>query len=142
MTDAEEAFLSQHPEMIDHPQVLTAAIGTTVRSGVSRDAPEFFDKVKSNFDFHLDRFQRQAAAQSPEFFRPPPVREPSRSTPASIVSAPVSRDVIGTDRLSLPTKVTLTAEEKDAARFSGISELTYAENKIRLMAAKARGEIS
>jgi hypothetical protein len=42
---------------------------------------------------------------------------------------PPSREAPGGDRpLSLPSKVTLTAEEKDAARFS--------------MQAKARGEIA
>jgi hypothetical protein len=142
MTQAEEAFLNQHPEMVDHPQVLTAAIGTTMRSGVSRDAPEFFDKVKSNFNFHLRRFQQQAAAQSPEFFRPPPTPAPARPTSASYVSAPVSRDVPSVERSARPpSKVTLSAEELEAARFSGVSPETYAKNKLRLMSAKARGEI-
>jgi hypothetical protein len=142
MSEAEERFLAEHPLMVDHPTVLTQAIATTTRAGVSRDAPEFLSKVKQNFDVHLNRFQRQAAAASPEFFRPEAPRISSQPSVGSFVSAPVSRDVVGADRPSIPTKVTLTAEEKDAAKFSGISERQYAENKLKMLGAKARGEIS
>jgi hypothetical protein len=89
MSEAEERFLAEHPLMVDHPGVLTQAIGTTVRAGVSRDDPSFLSKVRANFDFHLQRFQRQAAEQSPAFFKPePPPAMPSKPTPASFVSAP------------------------------------------------------
>jgi hypothetical protein len=37
-------------------------------------------------------------------------------------------------------KVTLSPEEKDAARMSGISEADYAKQKIKLMQMKANGE--
>jgi hypothetical protein len=142
MSKAEEQFLIERPEMIDHDKILTAAIGTAARAGIDRNAPEFLPAVQKYFDTHLRHFQQQARANSPQFFRPPPIREPSVSTPPSIVSAPVSRDAPGGERQSpLPTKITLTAEEKDAARFSGITERQYAENKLKMMAAKMRGEI-
>jgi hypothetical protein len=44
--------------------------------------------------------------------------------------------------LSLPSKITLTTEEKEASRMAGISELEYAKQKARLIMAKGRGEIS
>jgi hypothetical protein len=89
--------------------------------------------------WELDPKNNSAA---PEFFRPPPVREPSRSTPASIVSAPVSRDAVGMDRPMVPNKIKLSLEEREAARIAGISELEYAKQKIRLLGAKARGEVT
>jgi hypothetical protein len=59
-----------------------------------------------------------------------------------IVSAPVSRETMSTMGGSYnerPGRVTLSAAQKDAARFSGISEAEYAAQVLRLRAEKAEG---
>ena len=58
------------------------------------------------------------------------------------MSAPVSRETSangygGGDR---PGKVTLTPAMKEAAKVSGISEIEYAEQVLRLRKAKANGD--
>jgi hypothetical protein len=136
LSEAEKKFLADRPEMIDQDRILAAAIATTTRAGVGRDDPTFLSKVEQNFG----RFQRQAAEQSPAFFRPETPRTPSRPTPASYTSAPVSREVPGAERpLSLPTKINLSFEEKEAARIAGVSEVEYAVQKRRLLLEKASG---
>jgi hypothetical protein len=140
LTEVEKKFLIDNPAMLDHDAVLAAAIATTTRAGIDRSAPGFLDAVERNFSAHFAHFQKQAAAQSPEFFRPPPVAEPSRPTPASYTSAPVSREAPGGDRPpSIPTRITLTWEEKEAAKIAGVSELEYAHQKRRLLLEKAQG---
>jgi hypothetical protein len=140
LTEVEKKFLSDHPQMLDCDPALTAAIQTTVRSGVNRDDAEFLPKVKQNFDFHFERFQRQAAATAPAMFRPEPPRVPSRPSEASYTSAPVSREGPTTDRPAhIPTKITLSLEEREAARIAGVSELEYAHQKRRLLLEKAQG---
>ena len=59
---------------------------------------------------------------------------------AAAVSAPPSRDVpsAGSGRPS-PTRVTLTAEERAHAAASGISEIDYARNKLKLLELKKNG---
>jgi hypothetical protein len=144
LSEAETKFLTDHPDMIDNDRILAAAIQTATRAGIDRSSPEFLPKVRANFDFHLRHFQQQAAAQSPEFFRPTVPTAPSRPTPASFTSAPVSRgDVESGERLSRPgnSKVRLTAEEMDMAKRSGISVEEYAKQKLILQHKKLSGEI-
>lgn len=68
-----------------------------------------------------------------------PVRhEPSRRVP---VSAPPSREPSWSNRQSLGrnARITLTAQQREAAKIAGISETEYAANLLRLMQAKADG---
>ena len=66
----------------------------TLQAGIERNSPDFAAAMEGNFATLLNRAQAQAnpAAQpTPAFFQPPePARSPSPS-PASIYSAPVSR---------------------------------------------------
>lgn len=65
--------------------------------------------------------------------------EPAKKAP--IVSAPVSREVPsgGSGRRSTE-QVTLTAEEREFAKISNITEAEYARQKQRLLEAKANGQ--
>jgi hypothetical protein len=142
LSEAETKFLTDHPDMIDNDRILAAAIQTATRAGIDRSAPEFLPTVQKNFDQHLHRFQERARAESPAFFRPePPPAMPARPSPASFTSAPVSREGLsGGDRPpSIPTKITLSMEEREAARIAGVSEVEYAVQKRRLMLEKASG---
>jgi len=66
-------------------------------------------------------------------------REQKTNERASIMSAPVSRDVPASGGSRPGTKITLTREEKEMARVSGITEVEYAKQKQRLAEAKANG---
>jgi hypothetical protein len=56
------------------------------------------------------------------------------------VSAPVSRSIPSyQSAATVPSKVDLSLEEREMARLSGISDVEYAANKIRLLRAKAAG---
>ncbi len=63
--------------------------------------------------------------------------------PPTTVSAPPSRSATnpGTGRSST-TRITLTPEEREVARLSGIDELTYAREKQKMMDQKAKGLIN
>src|SRR6266446_2534591 len=63
--------------------------------------------------------------------------------PPTTVSAPPSRNATnpGTGRSST-TRITLTPEEREVARLSGIDELTYAREKQKMMDQKAKGLIN
>src|SRR6266576_1122832 len=63
--------------------------------------------------------------------------------PTTTVSAPPSRSATnpGTGRSST-TRITLTPEEREVARLSGIDELTYAREKQKMMDQKAKGLIN
>ena len=81
-----------------------------------------------------DEMQARAAqSRTPE---PPP--RPTRVQ----YSAPVSRDVPNSNGKRTPGKVTLTPQDQEAARISGISLEEYAKQKMRLAAMRASGEYS
>ena len=70
----------------------------------------------------------QQPQPTPKFFAPPAPRSPN---PASRYSAPVSRDIPGSGTGQRnPGKVTLSPQEVEAARLSGISVEEYAKNKV------------
>jgi hypothetical protein len=114
-----------------------------INSGLVDCSPGYFDFLEQGLatldaqepaknlasEMH-QRLQDEARKQPP----PPPPR-----TDASFVSAPVSRNVPSGSGQRFPMKVTLSPEEKDAARMSGISEADYAKQKIKLMQMKANG---
>ena len=88
--------------------------------------------------------QAEAQQPTPEFFRPPPppLPQPQAQTRAALTSAPVSREVPSGNRIpSIPSRINLSAEERQIAAASGISDKQYAENKIRMMRMKQTGEI-
>jgi hypothetical protein len=79
---------------------------------------------------------------TPKFFAPPPAaRGPAPQTPSSLVSAPVSRDVPGSNgRRSSPGRITLTPAEVEAARVAGVDLETYARERGKYQAMLASGE--
>jgi hypothetical protein len=87
-------------------------------------------------------------SEPPQFFKPDRDVVPDRDGvleqrgAGDYVSAPGSRNIpTGSAPLSDPTKVVLTLGEREIARMSGISEVEYARNKLRMQAAKRSGQI-
>jgi hypothetical protein len=146
ISPAEVQFFQNHPAMVDHPQVTGFAVHKAIEAGLVRDTDPFFAFVEKAFNAqveHMMREQEQPPMQqtpTPAFFKPPPAR--SAPKPSSFVSAPVSRDIPsgGSGRRHTPGKITLSAQEVEAARISGISPEEYAKQKIRKAEMIASGE--
>ena len=145
LSDDDAAFLQARPSMIDHPQLTRQAVDAAERSGLERGSDDFNIAVENNFATLQGRAEAQATpASTPKFFEPPrqqPVSEPAG--PASYVSAPVSRHAPSTGYRvpSSPSQVKLTPEEMQIAAASGISHTEYARHKLRMLKAKASGEL-
>ena len=77
-------------------------------------------------------------APTPEFFTPPPAPRPSRVG----YSAPVSRSIPsgGSGRRSSPGKVTLSPQEVEAAKITGLTIEQYAKEKIEYQRQLEAGE--
>jgi hypothetical protein len=134
LTDREADFLTEHPHMMDAPQVVNHASALALQD-YERDTPEYFDAVRENFEEAMRQLQSQAAQGAPEFFQPPMPKQPAPRSEASFVSAPVSRDGApsgGSRTETNPSKITLTAEQVEAAKIAGISTVEYARQLLRL----------
>ena len=146
ISPAEANFFVRNPEMLDWPQVTGFVIHKALEAGHPRGSDAHFDFVKKAFDANLAHLQAQAAqpamqptTPTPAFFKPPPGRP--AANPSSKFSAPVSREVPNsTGKRITPGKVTLTPQEVEAARISGISLEEYAKQKIRKADMIASGE--
>jgi hypothetical protein len=94
-----------------------------VQSGVSMESDEFYSRLEAEIGI------KKPDAQ-PE---PKPERTP-------IVSAPVSREVpSASGQRAGNGKTTLSAAEKEAAKMSGVTEVEYARQKIKLAQMRADG---
>jgi hypothetical protein len=153
MPEVELKFLTANPALVDMPQLTAYAANEALQQGHERGSEAFLNATKLNFDKHLQQLQAQAQTQTPtepamtptpKFFEPPPAPKP-RGPQGPIVSAPVSREVpTGEPRPEYqqdPRRVTLSVEERQVAAASGISEVTYAANKLKMLRMKAAGEI-
>ena len=152
MTDAAVKFLHDNPMMVDADQLLAYSANEAKQQGHERGTEAFLPAVKDIFDTHLAHLQAQAQAEqqanpdmqpTPKFFQPPPPKPAPQ--PAPHYSAPVSRTVPGggprPEFEQNPSRVHLSADEKIIAKNSGISEVEYAKQRIRMLGMKARGEI-
>jgi hypothetical protein len=141
-------FLKANPELVDYSELAAYAANEAAQQGHERGSHEHMRATKELFDQHMEHLQQQAQTNSlepamnnptPKFFAPPPPKPPA--TP-SHYSAPVSRQVPGSNRPDWQNgRTTLTLQEKEAARIAGVDEITYAKNKLKMLAMRERGEI-
>jgi hypothetical protein len=96
--------------------------------GLTPHTPQFLHYLEVKMGEHPEEAEVEVAS-------PPPVKQKGPS-----VSAPVSRDVMNSNGKRSPGKVTLTPQEVEAARISGISVEEYAKQKIRKAEMVASGE--
>jgi len=135
----------------ENPTRTHNAVMATHQMGIDPNDPIFHNEVQRHF-------RQMEAADTAAHPPPTPASVPlplkrggivdeddylDRGRDRVIVSAPVSRETMGTmggsyngDR---PGRITLSVAQKEAARFSGISEREYAEQLLRLRAEKAEG---
>jgi hypothetical protein len=137
LSDAEMQFFQNHPAMLDHPELTNFAVHKAREAGFERGTEGIFAAVEKIFNANQPQAQAPAMPETPTFFEPPAQR-PSRVG----YSAPVSRSIPsgGSGRRSSPGRVTLSPQEIEAARVSGISIEDYAKNKIEYQRQLEAGE--
>jgi hypothetical protein len=155
-------------ELEDNPHITVMAVADARKQGLPEDTQQFHAAVKSNFRKLLPQLTRElsdpvreleAAYQIGDVKAQAEItdriskaniararaEDDSDSGRGRIVSAPVSRGDSGGGSYSNSGggerhgRVTLSAEQKSAAAFSGISEAEYAKQLLRLRAEKAEG---
>lgn len=111
--------------------------------------PEFFNDPRNNarlqlafYDSRDEGYEPYSKAQIERIEELVGVKknnqqEQKTNERASIMSAPVSREAPSGSRSS--SKITLTKDEKEAARIAGVTEVEYAKNKQRLAEMRADG---
>lgn len=123
---AEKDWLKKHPEVLTDPRKYTALqhhYYDAVKHG--RGSEAYFDHLETALGYR----------QSDE-------RQPQRQQRASSVQAPPSREVpsISGGHTS-PTRITLSAAEREHAKISGVTELEYAKGKVEMEKRKANGNL-
>jgi hypothetical protein len=145
LTLAESQFFDSREDMMANQVQAREAAAEALAAGIEWDSPQFFEAVERGFAKRIDALNQRAAepAPTPTFFQAPePTRAPAAPDSASIYSAPVSRQAPSAGyREPSPRSVRLTSEEAAMAAASGISETEYARQKLRLLKAKASGEL-
>jgi len=154
-------WLAEHPQYMDPNDAVAQAeihLATVkcMRDGKTWNDSDFIPTIER----HLGLAPRSNGAHRPEAVRvvgnPPPFRNVSVSEPPSRyespplrqqrstvpVSAPPSRD-IPSFQTGRPTggPVQLTPEQREAARFSGVSEQEYARQLIKMRRMQQNGEL-
>lgn len=138
-TPAEIELNAAHPDLLSNSamaQIASMAVGTLAQRNIQRGSPEYESALGPMVEQMIA--SAKAMAAPPATPSAPLATEPAmeRRIP---VSAPVSRDVPSGNFDGLPSKVTLSPAEREHARLAGISELVYAQNKLRLMQLKKSG---
>jgi hypothetical protein len=129
----ERRWLLEHPELVTDPrrqQELQGTYYAAERAGLARGTPEYFQFFEERLGLVSDNGQD---------------REPPRKAPPARrgnVQAPVSRS--GTNlsngrQQEDGTKIHLTAQQRQAAKWSGISEREYAKQLKKLQELKSAG---
>lgn len=113
-------WIKAHPEYLNNPKVRVMADAAHYRAldaGLEAESDAYFAAIETELGYR----QRQ---------EPPPKRE-------GVVAAPPSRGDTSPHRPSSPTRVTLTAAERELAAQLNIPEKEYARNKVKVAAAEA-----
>jgi hypothetical protein len=142
LDEGDAAFLSEHLEMADRPD-LTRLASDEAAQHHQRGTDDHRRLTKEIFDQHLALQQAApaaSAAPAPAFFAPPPQPQ-ARAEPSALYSAPVSRQAQSASTGQRPQRtIRLTAEEQEYARVAGVSDVEYARQKQKLAQAKANGD--
>jgi len=119
---SERNWLREHPDAISpqKQQVLATAYRLAEARGIVRGSQDYFDFFNEQLGYQGDGRHQQRPASEYQ-----PARE-HRAAPS------------GQPKLK-PGQIMLTAEQREAARISGLSEYEYALNLKRLEAAKRQG---
>ena len=122
----ERQWLLEHPELVTNPQRVQELQGTYAaaqRQGLARGTPEYFQFFE----------ERLGLSEEPE--------RPTKSAKPVRAQAPVSRTTtdLRSGRTNDGNKVTLTAQQRQAAQWSNISEHEYAVQLKKMQDLKRQG---
>jgi hypothetical protein len=151
---AEQAWMAEHNVTEKDFPLLHGAFERARQNGIERDSPEMFHALGNALAAAIPVGPKSDSGRSATgTVLPAETPPPALTAAASLgdmlppapkgppVSAPVSREVrsIGGSRSISPSQIRLSAEEREVAKLSNISEVEYAQNKLRLAQAKADG---
>jgi hypothetical protein len=131
----ERAWLMKHQDLVSNPAMVDELKGTynaAQRMGLKRGTPEYFQFFEDRLGLADDSDAGEQPVQQPS----PPLKKAVRA------QAPVSRgghSLTNGRHVDTGNRITLTSQERDAARWSGISEHDYAVQKKKLMEYKRKG---
>jgi hypothetical protein len=141
-----QAWVESNPLANKHYAALNDLHHEAMRSGLADTSPDYFDFLNNRLaDLDARRPEAAAAHLAKEMqarARPQPQEQakPTRLS-AAHMSAPVSRQ-IPSGGIARGGRITLTLEQREAARLSGITEAEYAKQLLRLCQLQAAGEYS
>jgi hypothetical protein len=141
LTNEERDWVRSHPDSVtDRGQIarMQVAYADAQRMGIRRNSPEYFEFFDERMGYEPG--ERGAEEEYDAVDNDEPVRQaPVRRGP--VTAAPVSRSSPGATSRDAPRsgQVTLTKEEREHAKISGVDERTYAEGKRRLIDLKRKG---
>jgi hypothetical protein len=146
------AFLRANPDMVKHPEITGQAEIEAQKQGHQYGSPAFYEAVRDNFTRMTDpeevsaRYLEKMAELGEDVSEPAAEDYEPPSTPSRghMVSAPVSRETQANgaydsygDRRG---KITLSIQQREAARIAGVDEKTYAEQLLVLRQRKSEGD--
>jgi hypothetical protein len=140
------AWLEATPGAKENIAALNILHQHAIQSGFADTSPEYFSFLENQ----LATLQRPAPAASlinemqQRVAQVQPQEQPKATRPRAVpVSAPVSREVPSAGGgFRTPSRITLTLEQREAAKMSGVSETEYAKQLLRLRELQASGEYS
>jgi hypothetical protein len=153
LTEHKRRFLRANPSIAfqeDHRQAAASAYQQALRDGVRDDTPEMDARLLAG----VLMASASAATPSAPSMPPSPIErtadQPQSRRSSITVSAPVSRDVPSlSGRRMSDRSITLSAAEREIARYSFSSDLSieererlYAENKARMLSMRAAGTLN
>jgi len=134
LIDSERQWIRDHPDSMENREnqlrMQTAFLDATKRN-ITRGSPEYFAFFNERMGYEDDGGD---GGQEEPVAQPQPRSRQNGGGPR--VSAPVVRSGGGTLR---PGQFLLTERQREAARISGIDEVTYARGLQRMMEAKSQG---
>jgi hypothetical protein len=141
LTPRERSMLHQYPYLVSPQNImrLQTIYNESQQQGIVRDSDEYFQFIAAKLQ------GGQPVQQSQETEQSAPQSEQQPKQRRAPVSAPVSRGThsVTTGRhQESSSKIVLTPQQRDAARFSGVDEQTYARNLKRLQDLKRAGYYS
>jgi hypothetical protein len=145
LTLKEQAFLKDNPDFLDDHEIAHKALMKAHQGGHVPDSDEFHSAVKAHWQALKPPADIAKAKLSPSSLALPDdlddLAGPIERT--RNVSAPVSRETQANGSYNSfgerPGRITLSAAQREAARFSGLTEREYAEQLIRLREEKKNG---
>jgi hypothetical protein len=140
LTDEDAAFLAANPELVAEPQLCRLA---SDEAALHHERDTDAHRAATLEAFHRlqgQQAQTRTATDPAGFFQPEPSRPLAAPDRAAMYSAPVSRRDAGGPRELSPRQVKLTPEEQQIAVASGISDVQYAANKLKMLRERASGQ--